>query len=99
MMAPLFRGLASSILAATALAATPALADCKQCGTVTEVRAIKEDAANDKATAIAVQAGSRYQVVVKMDTGKPRSFSFKNSPDFKAGDKVKIVNGAQLARQ
>ena len=93
------RILAPSFLAAAMVASAPAFADCKHCGTVSEVRAIKQDAANDKATAIAVQAGSNYQVVVKMDTGKPRSFSFKTPPDFKAGDKVKVVNGMQLAKQ
>jgi uncharacterized Zn finger protein len=91
--------LASSILATAMLASPPVLADCKHCGTVAEVKAIKKDEANDKSTAIAVEAGASYQVVVKMDNGKSRSFSFKKAPDYKAGDKVKVVNGAQLAKQ
>ena len=90
---------ALSILAAATLASSPALADCKHCGTVTEVKAIKADPTNDKATATAVAAGASYQVVVKMDDGKQRSFSFKKTPDYKAGDKVKIVNGMQLTKQ
>jgi len=91
--------LAFSILATATLASSHVLADCKHCGTVTEVKAIKKDEANDKATATAVQAGASHQVVVKMDDGKTRSFSFKKAPDYKAGDKVKIVNGAQLTKQ
>lgn len=77
----------------------PAPADCKDCGTVAEVKAIKQDAANDQATAIAVAAGATYQVVVTMDNGKTRKFSFKQAPDYKAGDKVKVVNGAKLTKQ
>ena len=91
--------LASSILATATLASSPALADCKDCGTVAEVKAIKKDDANDKSTATAVEAGAGYQVVVKMDNGKSRSFSFKTAPDYKAGDKVKVVNGAKLTKQ
>jgi hypothetical protein len=90
---------AASLVATALLAPTPALAACKDCGTVAEVKGIKEDAANDKSTAAAVKAGAKYQVVVKMDAGKPRSFTFMKPPDFKAGDKVKVVNGMQLAKQ
>lgn len=79
--------------------AEPAQADCKDCGTVAEVKAIRKDASNDQATALAVEAGSNYQVVVKMDNGKTRNFSFKQAPDYKAGDKVKVVNGAKLTKQ
>jgi len=91
--------LALSLLAATTLATSPALADCKDCGTVAEVKMIKKDAANDKSTATAVEAGASYQVVVKMDNGKSRNFSFKSAPDYRAGDKVKVVNGAKLTKQ
>lgn len=94
-----FQAFSLSILAAAMLVAEPALADCKDCGTVAEVKSIKKDAANDPSTATAVAAGSNYQVVVKMDNGKSRSFSFKQAPDYKAGDKVKVVNGAQLRKQ
>ena len=93
------QALTLSILAAATLAAEPTLADCKDCGTVAEVKAIKKDASNDQATATAVEAGATYQVVVKMDNGKSRNFSFKTAPDYKAGDKVKVVNGAKLTKQ
>ena len=93
------QALSLSILAAATLATGPALANCKDCGTVAEVKAIKKDAANDPSTATAVEAGASYQVVVKMDNGKSRNFSFKNAPDYKAGDKVKVVNGAKLTKQ
>ena len=93
------RQLALALLAAANLAAMPALADCKDCGTVSEVRTIKEDAANDASTAAAVKAGGKHQVVVKLDNGKSRQFTFAKPPEFKAGDKVKIVNGVQLKKQ
>jgi outer membrane lipoprotein SlyB len=39
-----------------------------------------------------------YQVVVKMEDGKTRYFDFSNPTAFRAGDKVKIVEG-KLVRQ
>ena len=39
-----------------------------------------------------------YQVVVKMDSGKDRYFTFSNPTSYKAGDKVKVVEG-KLTRQ
>ena len=39
-----------------------------------------------------------YQVQIKMDDGKARTFTFSNPTSYKAGDKVKIVDG-KLTRQ
>jgi len=39
-----------------------------------------------------------YQVVVKMDEGNARTFTFSNPTSYKAGDKVKVVDG-KLVRQ
>jgi outer membrane lipoprotein SlyB len=39
-----------------------------------------------------------YQVVVKMDSGKDRYFTYNNPTSYRAGDKVKIVEG-KLTRQ
>ena len=39
-----------------------------------------------------------YAVRIKMDDGKNRTFNFKDETSYKAGDKVKIVDG-KLVRQ
>ena len=39
-----------------------------------------------------------YQVLIKMDDGKSRTFNFSNPTSYKVGDKVKIVDG-KLTRQ
>lgn len=39
-----------------------------------------------------------YQVVVKMDDGKSRTFNFSKETSYRAGDKVKVVDG-KLTRQ
>jgi outer membrane lipoprotein SlyB len=39
-----------------------------------------------------------YQVLVKMDDGKSRTFNFSKETSYRAGDKVKIVDG-KLTRQ
>jgi hypothetical protein len=89
----------ASAICALLLAPVPAHADCKDCGTVAEVRSIKEDPKNDASTAAAVKAGAKYQVVIKMETGKPRHFTFIAPPEYKVGDKVKIVQGFKLQKQ
>jgi hypothetical protein len=91
--------LAAIVLALATFAVPPAHATCKDCGSVAEVRAIGKDTANDASTAAAVKAGATYQVVVKLDNGKSRSFTFLKAPDYKVGDKVKIVDGMKLAKQ
>lgn len=81
------------------LAAHEATAACKECGTVAEVKTITKDNATDASTAAAVKAGASYQVVVKMENGKTRQFTFIKPPEYKAGDKVKIVDGMRLTKQ
>jgi outer membrane lipoprotein SlyB len=41
---------------------------------------------------------TKYQVVVKLEDGKTRYFTFSNPTSYKAGDKVKIVDN-KLVRQ
>jgi uncharacterized protein YcfJ len=41
---------------------------------------------------------TQYQVVVKLEDGKTRTFTFSNPTSYKAGDKVKIVDN-KLVRQ
>lgn len=39
-----------------------------------------------------------YQVIVKMEDGKSRTFNFSKETSYRAGDKVKVVDG-KLTRQ
>jgi hypothetical protein len=94
-----YKTLALALLAVATIVTAPVLAACKDCGSVAEVRSIGKDTANDASTAAAVKAGATYQVVVKLDNGKSRSFTFLKAPDYKVGDKVKIVDGMKLAKQ
>ena len=94
-------------LAAGALllaAAAFASAACKDCGTVSEVRPITKEMKEKAPTAKdpidkGFNATTNFQVIVKMDDGKTRSFTFMNAPEYKAGDKVKLVQGMKLTRQ
>jgi outer membrane lipoprotein SlyB len=44
------------------------------------------------------KATTTYQVVVKMEDGKSRTFNFSKETSYRAGDKVKVVDG-KLTRQ
>jgi uncharacterized protein YcfJ len=44
------------------------------------------------------KATTSYQVVVTMEDGKTRTFTFSNPTSYRTGDKVKIVN-SKLVRQ
>ena len=124
-------GLAFSVLSATAYA------QCKDCGTVIDVKTIKKEGegsgagavlggvaggvighqigsgrGNTAATVVGAAGGAyaghqieknqksttSYQVVIKMEDGKNRTFNFSNPTSYKVGDKVKIVDG-KLTRQ
>ena len=37
---------------------------------------------------------TRYDVIVKMEDGSTRTFSYESQPAFQTGSKVKVVNGA-----
>ena len=39
-----------------------------------------------------------YQVILKMDDGKSRTFNFSKETSFRAGDKIKVVDG-KLVKQ
>lgn len=41
-----------------------------------------------------VKSTTRYDVIVNMEDGSTRTFSYESQPAFQAGSKVKIVNGA-----
>ena len=117
--------------------APAAIAQCKECGTVTDVRTIKKEGegtglgmvaggviggvlghqvgsgrGKDVATVAGAAGGAyaghqveksqksttSYQVVVKMEDGKSRTFYYSNPTSFKAGDPVKVVD-KKLVRQ
>ena len=86
-------------------AASLAAAACpKDCGTVAEVRPITQEMVAASPTAKnpidkGFSSATKFQVLVKMDDGKTRSFTFMNKPEYKAGDKVKLVDGMRLTRQ
>jgi outer membrane lipoprotein SlyB len=44
-----------------------------------------------------VKSTSRFDVAVRMQDGTSRNFSFDTQPGFRAGDKVKVVDGALVA--
>ena len=81
-----------------------ASADCKDCGTVAEVRPVTKEMIDASPTAKnpidkGLTKAAKYQVVVKMDSGKMRGVTFINPPEYKVGDKVKFVEGFKLTRQ
>jgi outer membrane lipoprotein SlyB len=41
-----------------------------------------------------VKSSKRYDVVVRMEDGSTRTFPYENEPPFRAGSKVKVVEGA-----
>lgn len=44
-----------------------------------------------------VKSTKRYDVLVRMDDGSTRTFPYENEPAFRAGSKVKVVEGALVA--
>ena len=44
-----------------------------------------------------VKSSMRYDVIVKMEDGSTRTFSYESQPSFQAGSKVRVVNGALTA--
>jgi len=131
--------LITTAIAALAIAglSTQASADCRDCGTVTDVKTIKKEGegsgvgavaggvlggvighqigsgrGNTAATVAGAAGGAyvghqveknqksttSYQVLIKMDDGKNRTFNFSNPTSYKVGDKVKVVDG-KLVRQ
>ena len=119
------------------LSAPAALAACKDCGTVTDVKTIKQKGegsgvgavaggviggvlghqvgsgrGNTAATVVGAAGGAyagneieknrksttSHQVVVKLEDGKTRTFTFSNDTSYRVGDKVKIVDN-KLTRQ
>ena len=124
-------------LAILAVASPPALAACKDCGTVVDVKSIKQKGegsgagavlggvaggvlghqigsgrGNDAATVVGAVGGAyaghqieknqksttSYQVVVKLEDGATRTFSYSQPTSYKVGDKVRIVD-KKLTRQ
>jgi len=44
-----------------------------------------------------VKSTNTYEVLVRMDNGSNRSFSFEKEPGYRAGDKVKVIEGRLVA--
>ena len=133
-----FNALAAAALFALATGgATEAIAVCKECGTVVEVKTIKKEGEGSGAGAVvggivggvlghqvgsgrgntvATVAGAAggayvgneveknkkstttYQVVVKMEEGNTRTFTYAGPTSYKVGDKVKVQD-KKLVRQ
>lgn len=128
---------AAAIIALGAAFATEALAACKDCGSVVDVRTLKKEGegsgvgavlggvaggvlghqvgsgrGKDVATVAGAAGGAyvghqveknqksttSYQVVVKMEEGNTRTFTYASPTSYKVGDKVKIVD-KKLVRQ
>ncbi len=125
-------------LACAALAYAPAIAaKCANCGTVTDVRTVKQKGeasgvgavaggvlggvlghqvgsgrGNTAATIVGAGAGAyagheieknqkartTFRVVVKMEDGKSRTFSFAKETSYRVGDRIKVVDG-KLTRE
>ena len=114
------------------LSAPAALAACKDCGTVTDVKTIKQKGegsgvgavaggviggvlghqvgsgrGKDVATVAGAAGGAyaghqveknaksktQYQVIVKLETGESRTFTYTAATSYRVGDKIKIVDG------
>jgi outer membrane lipoprotein SlyB len=137
-MNQLTRVLAATAATFSALAfTTPSFAECRDCGTVTDVKTVSKHGeasgvgavaggvlggvlghqigsgrGNTAATIVGAGAGAyagneveknrksttSYQVLIAMDDGKSRTFNFSSPTSYKAGDKVKIVDG-KITRQ
>lgn len=126
------------LCAALLAAASPALAACDECGTVSDVKTVKvkgegtglgavaggvlggvlghqigsgrgKDVATVAGAAGGAYAGhqveknvrskTRYEVVVTMDNGATRTFTYSAATAYKVGDKVKVVNNALTRRE
>jgi hypothetical protein len=59
---------------------------CTGCGVVSAVNVVEKQA----------NKGWRWDVIVHMDDGSRRSYSFDSEPAFRPGDKVQVVNGKQM---
>ena len=95
-------------LAALGIAVAPAAsAACRECGTVVNLKKVeKEGEATGGGAVIGGIAGGvlghqieksrnktvSYEVVVKMEDGRTRTFTYKEPTGFHMGDRVKIVD-------
>ena len=67
-------------------AAQPVARTCAGCGVVSAVQVVENT----------VKQTRRWDVVVRMNDGSSRMFSFDSDPAFRAGDKVKTVSGKRM---
>jgi hypothetical protein len=67
-------------------AAQPAASACVDCGIVSAVEVVENT----------VKRTTRWNVVVRMNNGSSRMFSFDSDPAFRAGDKVRAVSGKRM---
>jgi outer membrane lipoprotein SlyB len=138
MASPLATLVSIALFATAATLAPPALAKCKNCGEVIEVKTVQKkgeasgggaviggvvggvlghqigSGRGNTAATIAGAAGGAYaghqveknrnmvtedHILINMEEGRDRTFVYKSKPKYKAGDRVKIVDGKlQLAK-
>ncbi len=129
--------LATAFLAGSVAFSPAASAKCDNCGTVTDVRTVRQKGeasgvgavaggvlggvlghqvgsgrGNTAATIVGAGAGAyagheieksrntktSYQVVVKLENGKSRTFNFAKATSYRVGDRIKVVDG-KLTRE
>jgi len=69
-----------------AVAAKPLNRGCLDCGVVVAVKEVQLKGRK-------AQAASQYQIRVRMSDGSERTVTYANPPAWKAGDRVRLLNG------
>jgi hypothetical protein len=72
-----------------AVAAKPLDRDCVECGVVVAVRPIELKGKKVEAKRVA----RRYQIRVRMSDGSIKTVTYSSAPAWKAGDRVRLLNG------
>lgn len=75
--------------APVAVAAKPLDRGCMECGVVVAVRSIELKARSIEP----VRTAWRYQVQVRMSDGSVKTVTYSSAPAWKAGDRVRLLNG------
>jgi Flp pilus assembly CpaE family ATPase len=69
-----------------AVAAKPLDRGCLDCGVVIAVRQVELKGRK-------AESASQYQIRVRMSDGSERTVTYTNAPAWKAGDRVRLLNG------
>lgn len=78
--------------------AAPAQPGCANCGRVEMVSLVGASGfGTGPGTASPTKTAQRYAVLVRLEDGTARTFSYETQPVFRAGDTVRIVDGALTA--